>query len=275
MDRLADLLARLSPLSRRRVIYTCLFGYSEPFGDYPVIRDGRTDYICFTDDPELKSKRWQIRLLDSSKIGPVRTAKQIKILAHRFLPNYRESLYVDNRVKLKAPPSFIFQSLQQGSSDMMCFRHPERNCIYAEALEIIKVRYDDPDVVHKQMAAYRDDGYPEDSGLILGTVLLRRHNTQESINLMEAWFSEVMKHSYRDQMSFNYAAYKQGFKPSYLPGSPYSNDIMEWVIPAVRVPRDFRDDEYLALHKDVRDNGINPRKHYLQYGHSEGRPYRL
>lgn len=275
MDRLADLLARLSPLSRRRVIYTCLFGYSEPFGDYPVIRDGRTDYICFTDDPELKSKRWQIRLLDSSKIGPVRTAKQIKILAHRFLPNYRESLYVDNRVKLKAPPSFIFQSLQQGSSDMMCFRHPERNCIYAEALEIIKVRYDDPDVVHKQMAAYRDDGYPEDSGLILGTVLLRRHNTPESINLMEAWFSEVMKHSYRDQMSFNYAAYKQGLKPSYLPGSPYSNDIMEWVIPAVRVPRDFRDDEYLALHKDVRDNGINPRKHYLQYGHSEGRPYRL
>ena len=41
--------------TRRRVIYSCLFGHSEPFLDRHYDRDGRTDFILFTDDPALRT----------------------------------------------------------------------------------------------------------------------------------------------------------------------------------------------------------------------------
>jgi hypothetical protein len=92
---------------------------------------------------------------------------------------------------------------------------------------------------------------------------------------METWFAEVLKHSYRDQMSFNYVANKHGFTPAYFPGSLVANDLMKWLHPSTRVPRDFRDDEYLSLHPDVAESGMDPREHYLLVGSQQGRRWRI
>lgn len=40
------------------------------------------------------------------------------------------------------------------------------------------------------------------------------------------------------------------------------------------LPADFDPDEYLSLHADVRDAGIDPVEHYLNHGYREKRPYR-
>ena len=87
----------------KRVVFTCLFGYSEPFADQHYEKDGRTDFICFTDDRSLQSDMWTFRYVDTGLLGPVRTAKMIKILAHRFLGEYETSIYVDNTIRMVAP----------------------------------------------------------------------------------------------------------------------------------------------------------------------------
>jgi hypothetical protein len=40
----------------------------------------------------------------------------------------------------------------------------------------------------------------------------------EVINLMERWWYFIKNYSKRDQLSFNFVAWEQGFKFEYLPG---------------------------------------------------------
>jgi glycosyltransferase involved in cell wall biosynthesis len=44
---------------------------------------------------------------------------------------------------------------------------------------------------------------------------------------------------------------------------------------ATQPPEDFDSDIYLKLHADVRDAGVDPRQHYVEYGRAEKREYRL
>lgn len=254
----------------RRVIYTCMFGYSELFNDFSYEPDDTIDFICFTDDPGLKSEFWRMKFVPPDALDPARTAKQIKHLPHRFLHDYEHSLYIDNTVRLKRQPREIFKLLPAPSS-FACFRHPWRDCIYDEAAEIIRLSYDDPAIVTAQVNSYRERGYPAKHGLIRGNLLLRRHDNPLLNRVMEAWDEQVLHHSLRDQLSLNFVAWEKNFEIDYIDGN--FNDFAE---PGIirekrRVPRDFRDDVYLELNPDVK---INPRKHYLHHGAAEGRRYK-
>src|SRR2546423_5618938 len=172
-----------------RVVYTCLFGYSETFNNLVYKPDPTIDFICFTDMPELKSRFWQIRRAGSGALDAARAAKQRKILPHRFLAEYDASLYIDNTVRLKVPPVEIFEShLDRSRSPFVCFAHPWRQCIYQEAHEAMSRGVDIPERVNNQMNRYRELGYPENNGLWKGAFLMRRHNDIAVISLMETWF---------------------------------------------------------------------------------------
>lgn len=260
----------------RRAVYTCLFGYSESFADQRYEKDGQTDFICFTDDRRLRSDFWTFRYVDPRLLGPVRTSKMVKILAHRFLAGYESSIYADNTVRMAAPYQEIFAQLERSANPMIVFRHPWRSCVYAEAEAVKNARYDDPAVIDGQMKHYRSIGHPENAGLIGSGFQARRHNDPVLVAVMLQWFLQVCLHSYRDQLSFNVVARQLGFEPDYFAGEQTDGKTIIW--PTIRadqrLPRDFDDDLYLQLHEDVRRAGVNPRQHYLLYGMSEGRAYK-
>ena len=116
LNLVRNLLSRLLPAKPRRVIYTCMFGYSEAFVDRPVVMDGRTDYICFTDDPTLKSERWKFIYVDPQPLGPPKTSKLIKLSPHLFLGDYQSSLYVDNTVRINRSPDEIWSYFGSGAT---------------------------------------------------------------------------------------------------------------------------------------------------------------
>ena len=185
---LFDIMARLRGSPARRVVYTCLFGFSEPLNEIEIEREKGVDYICFTDDPDLKSSTWSIKLVQESLLDPVRAAKRVKILAHHYLSEYEISLYVDNTVKLKKVAVEIFeQYLEPSVSPLVCFRHPLRSCIYDEAAAVIEAKYDDPERVGAQIAQYRAMNYPALAGLYKGAFLLRRHNDALLVEVMQTW----------------------------------------------------------------------------------------
>jgi hypothetical protein len=68
----------------RCVVYTCLFGHSELFNDFKYDRDG-IDFVCFTDDPELRSDFWKIELVPRQLLQPALATKRIKALPHVYL----------------------------------------------------------------------------------------------------------------------------------------------------------------------------------------------
>jgi hypothetical protein len=269
-------LLRALKLKKPKVVYTCLFGYSEYFSDWTYERPGDTDFICFTDDKTLTSKFWKIVYLDSGDIGPVKMAKNIKICAHQYLSSYDSSLYVDNTVKINWPVAKIFEFLKKDGSSLVCYKHPDRDCVYDEADVIIDLNLDDPAVVARQMEEYRKAGHPEHAGLIAGTVLLRRHNSPDVVEVMEDWLHEVERHSYRMQLSYDVVARRHGFAADFFPGNLNDGLMISWpvLVRNSRVPRDFRDDLYVSLNPDVRATGMEPREHYLKIGHDERRRYK-
>jgi hypothetical protein len=263
--------------SNRRVLYTCLFGYSERFNDFVYERDPTIDFICFTDMPELESEFWRIEKVERRELDAARAAKLRKILPHRFLSRYNASLYVDNTVRLKIPPAEIFdRHLDHSPSPFVCFRHPWRQCIYDEAREVISLDFDKPERVNTQMGRYRELGYPEGNGLSKGAFLLRRHNDPAVIPMMETWFEHVRSYSHRDQLSLPVAAWLHKFKPEFIELDFTDNDILEYPYPPnpIRLPRGFDDELYLRLNPDLRAANMDPRRHYLLHGAAEGRLFR-
>jgi hypothetical protein len=258
----------------RRVVYTCLFGFSEHFNDFAYERDDRIDYICFTDDPDLRSDFWDVRLTSCGMLDATRASKRIKALPHVFLPGYDWSLYVDNTVRLKRPPRELFELfLAPSASPFVCYRNPWRDCVYDEAEAVLSYEYDDPARVLHQMAFYRHLGYPAKAGLATATIMLRRHHDPALAAVMERWHQQVLCHSLRDQLSLNPVAWFDGFSIGYLGYDFLDFELLEWPVikDGVRVPRDFDDARYHELNPDVTGNG---RKHYLLYGAADHRPYK-
>ena len=256
----------------RGVVYTCLFGFSEKFSDFRYKRED-VDFVCFTDDPDLRSDFWEIRLVSPGLLDPTRAAKRIKHLPHRYLPDYEWCLYIDNTVLLKIDPGEIYERfLRNARSPLVCFHHESRDCVYDEGEVVRAFSYDKPWRVGPQMDYYKSLGYPPENGLYWTGLLLRRHHDPGLVRVMEQWHEQVLLHSARDQLSLPVVLHYNNLIPEVIEAN-LMGAVMKW--PAVRgerLPRDFDDARYLQLNPDV---SINPRKHYLLYGHAEGRPYKL
>jgi|SRR5437667_1772993 len=260
----------------KRVVYTCLFGHSEQFNDFQYERDD-IDFICFTDDPELRSDFWKMVMLPRQLLDPARTTKKVKALAHLFLAQYDWSLYIDNTVRLKASPQRLFDEfLAPAKSPLVCFRHHERDCVYDEADVILMLNYDTADRVNNQMSLYRYLGYPARNGLAKTTMLLRRHHDPELQRAMSIWADQTLAHSKRDQLSMLPSCWFANFEIEYLRKRFEQYELMDWPVvkDGLRLPRDFDEATYLELNPDLASLEINLRKHYLLHGLREGRRYR-
>jgi hypothetical protein len=267
-----SIFSRRRARKQRRVVYTCLFGFSEGFADHDY-DDETVDYICFTDDRTLRSSRWNFVVVENKLLDPHRLAKKFKHLPHVYLGDYERSLYIDNTVKLKLNPSDIFE---QFPDRLVLLRHPSRDCVYDEGDAVIQMSFDDPGRVNEQMKFYRSLGYPAHNGLNACSFILRSHNDPalKAVNL--EWHGQVLKYSMRDQLSWNVCASFHDLVFRSLDEDVCDNPFFSWpVIPdGVRLPRDFVDERYVALHPDVRAAQVNPRQHYLIHGMAEGRRYK-
>ncbi len=70
-----------------------------------------------------------------------------------------------------------------------------------------------------QISRYKQENYPANNGLISGGILLRNHHSSKIKETMEHWWNEVKNGSRRDQLSFNYVAWKTGLDYGILSGS--------------------------------------------------------
>ena len=70
----------------KKVIYTVITGGYDNLIEQPKIEG--YDYICFTDNTNLKSDIWQIRDMPEglSDLTTVKQQRNVKILAHKYLP---------------------------------------------------------------------------------------------------------------------------------------------------------------------------------------------
>jgi hypothetical protein len=199
-----------SPRSTR-VIYTAIFGDHDQLRD-PVRTLPGTEYICFTDNPGLRSRTWKIRYCKPTD-DPLMQAKRFKILAHDVL-NCDSSIWVDGRIALDEPAD-VFEMLR---ADLGLVRHPERRCIYAEAEHCRRTGRGDPQRIQAAVRRYRNEGHPVDFGLWMGGVIVRRH-TPEVARFNAAWWREVNRETARDQIVLPVVLRQVGIPFDTLPKS--------------------------------------------------------
>ena len=194
----------------KKVIYTCITGAYELLDD-PFILSPGYDYVCFTNYDKIKSDIWEIRPIPKELDGLSEVKKQrcIKINAHKYLPEYDFSIWVDGSVKLKKDVNeFVEKNCSRKDGSVFIPSHPMRKCIYEEMNACIRMKKDTEANIKIQREKYLKAGFPKNYGLVQTNIMMRYHNEPDCIRLMETWADELIKYSHRDQLSFNYALWK-------------------------------------------------------------------
>lgn len=274
MIRLLNIFRKsLARKHNQRAVYTCLFGFSEKFMDRPIIKDGLTDYIVFTDDKNLSAKNWKVIYVSSVDLGPPKTSKLVKTCPHLFLSAYETSLYVDNTVRINAAPSDIWAYLSE-ETPFVVYKHPWWDCPYIETDKVKEYGLADPAALNSQIKRYESEGLPRNAGLFHGGILLRKHSDSKVAALSDSWFNEIKQYTYRDQVALSYLIWREKFKLGHFPGTATEDGLVFWpddVGP--RLPRTFNGDVYLRLNPTIDLQGMSPREHYLKVGFDRGLPW--
>lgn len=216
--------------NHKNVVYTCITNNYDKLYDIKEYTPN-CDFICFTDNPNLKSRTWQIKLVpDNIKhLSPVKQQRYIKTHPHEVLSLYETSVWVDGSVRiLKTLTDFLEKSDIQ-SNIFSIPTHPYRDCLYEEFEACVEKQKDSYENMCPQIERYKEEGFPTHYGLAQTNIIVRKHNNQSCIDLMNIWWNEIENGSYRDQISFNYAVWKYNkLKINYLDKKLFNSDWFFW-----------------------------------------------
>ena len=211
------------------IIYTSIFGGYDNVNPQKV---NGWDWKCFSEENSLPIYQ-----------DNTRNAKRFKVLPHRYLKDYEYSIFIDGNMEVREDNLNELIDKYLNDANVAFFSHnnnglDSRNCAYEEARTIFQLgeknmnatpergvlNYkDNPFIIQNQMETYRILRYPANHGLITGMVILRRHNEADCIETMEDWWTEIKYGSRRDQLSFNYVAWKNNLKFNYIEGDSRDN----------------------------------------------------
>lgn len=214
----------------KKVIYTCITGGYDNLIEPKIISDD-FDYICFTDDENMKSDVWDIKPLpkETDELSQVKKQRYVKINAHKLLSEYEISIWVDGSVTINGDLNGFVSKFLNSDCSIYVPTHPIRDCIYTEANTVVAMKKDTSSNVSPQIERYKKEGFPKNYGLLQSNIMLRKHNNEDCIRFMEQWFEEVKNGSHRDQLSFNYVAWKnEDIKIFYLDKMIYKSQWFNW-----------------------------------------------
>ena len=220
----------------RIVVYTAVIGGIDPL--WSALPDP-AEYVAFVDatKPEVglwggnppailgntqhigAPPTWKQRVV-SIEGDARRTARMVKTLPHRFMPDADVWVWVDSNVRLRIVAAEAVRRWLKG--DIAIPNHPDRRDVYQEAEACVKFRKDDAKTLQRQARRYALDGHPRGWGLAETRIVIRR-NTPAIRALNEAWWAEIDAGSNRDQVALPYVCWQQGLRWDVIPGRVNGN----------------------------------------------------
>lgn len=197
------------------VVYMCVVGKYDSIYE-PIVLMDNTDYFIITDLDIPKDSVWKKIAIDKSKFqgkSNVEINRYYKLHPHEVFKDCEYSIYIDGNIRIVEDISYIIANMRDSNLIYGVFRHPDRDCIYTEFNYVMRLKrfVNEREKYKKQIADYIKDGFPKHFGLYENTILIRKHDEEKVIKLMDAWWNELMLHSFRDQLSFPYVMWKEGW----------------------------------------------------------------
>ena len=218
--------------SGRGAVYTIITGAYDELND-PLYVDPELDYYFFTDEPDnYRSGIWKIKKLDFTvKNDNTRTQRYAKMHPFEILPDYDYTIYVDGKFTIIGDLKEYISVFSRGSG-MLCFPHPERKTLKeeVEAIKVLRYGLDQKarNEFDDQVDVYLTEGYADSEPLIDSGCIIRSNHDKALNNVMEDWWNEVMTRTARDQLSFGYACWKNGYKYDISALSIYDNKYLDY-----------------------------------------------
>ena len=160
-------------------VYTCITGDYDEVKEFPQLKEEQIDYYLFTNNKKIKSNFWHVIYIENNDLDNIRLARKIKVLGHEILEDYDITVWLDGASYARRKISeFIAECCDLKQYSLVGFKHRERDCIYEEALECVKVRKDKKEIIEQQMKKYQNENYPNHNGLIESTVMVRKNKDQ-------------------------------------------------------------------------------------------------
>lgn len=203
-------------MTDRRAVVTALIDGYEPLAEQPVAARSDLRFICVTDDPNLTSDTWEIRVVEPAfPRDPVRSARRIKILVHEYVPECDETLFIDNAITLRERPEAILDAVL-ADHDLALVRHSFRATVADEFAIVADDGLDDPARVYEQYMHYSaiHPEVLEQRPFSAGFIARRRTPVVEAA--MRTWYDHLLRYARRDQLSLNVALELHGVRPTVL-----------------------------------------------------------
>ena len=212
-------------------VYTVLTGKYERLNEQTAAAHSRIPFVCFTDDPDLRSECWNIRVIPPLfPMDAVRSQRDLKIRPHLHLPEFDGSIYIDNSIILDLPPEKLWEQLDP-SIGFMLPEHSFRDRVVDEFLEVVRLGFDDPARIFEQLNHY-SLSHPQ---ILLQRpwwdgLLVRSHNHPVVRRMQEIWAAHVFRYSRRDQLSINLAFHEAGLEPVRLQIDNHTSWFHHWPV---------------------------------------------
>jgi hypothetical protein len=170
----------------------------------PAVKFDDCDYLAFVDERfnvPVWEQREAVSFSSIDKFTARRNAKVYKILASNLFPQYEYIIWQDGNHHIAKHPRDIVA--EYGDFDLLCFKHPDRNCCYEEILAVARWRLDEPENLVSQAKFYMGQNFPKESGLFeLSTFIRKASPVLREFEL--SWWEQICKFCSRDQISFPY-----------------------------------------------------------------------
>lgn len=197
--------------SGRAVVYTAITGNYDSLKD-PLFTDDNLSYVCITNNVNIKSGIWDVKYIEDNHMDNIHLARHIKMNPHVYFPDYEISIWVDGKFRI-LDDLRVYAARYRRQSNILCFPHPERSCICDELAACILWTNGINKSMIMQVADYLKEGFPTHYGLYDTGCIVRFHNDASVKRVMKQWEDEVTKYSFRDQLSFPYVCWKNGYTP--------------------------------------------------------------
>jgi hypothetical protein len=191
-----------TPKTPSLVVYTVLLGQKAELNTPPV--SPNADFVCLTDQKDLVANGWEIKTIEPMFLDDnPRSSRHPKVNAHLYFKDYSRSIYIDSSVQLLTDPESLWSELVQSEEVIFGGIAHSFHLNMLEELEAVSANgFETNEVIQTQLEFTLGTfkGYLS-ARPIWGGILARRHNESDCRNVMELWFSLILQHSRRDQLS--------------------------------------------------------------------------
>jgi hypothetical protein len=222
------------------LVYSCVTGHYDQLERSLLASEMLPEldirYLIYTDQVTTPQRRatgyldWELKpLVWQHPMCRRRTARWHKINTH-LLPDQADiTVWLDGSQRLK-PVSLraTLLDLLPARCTLATFKHPQRVCVYQELQACIRLRKDNAELMRQQLQRYQAEGYPTYHGLV-ETACLVRKSTELIQAFNQYWWQQIENHSYRDQLSFNYVAWRLKQRYYTMPGCRAKSGFCDFV----------------------------------------------